>query len=78
MEDNKNCVILSKKEYDELRSHKSDDGYDWRFRNFRDSHVANLLDKDGNVVTYCHWNYVVPISKFNFEDLHSNILNALQ
>ena len=56
----------------------SDDGYDWRLRNFRDSHVANLLDKDGNIVTYCYWNYVVPISKFNFEDLHSNILNALQ
>lgn len=56
----------------------SDDGYDWRLRNFRDSHVANLLDKDGNVVTYCHWDYVVPISKFNFKDLNSNILNALQ
>ena len=54
------------------------DSYDWRLRNFRDSHVANLLDKDGNIVTYCYWNYVVPISKFNFEDLHSNILNALQ
>lgn len=56
----------------------SDDGYDWRLRNFRDNHEAYLLDKDGNIVTYCHWNYVVPISKFNFEDLHSSILNALQ
>lgn len=56
----------------------SDDGYDWRLRNFRDSHTANLLDKDGNIVTYCYWNYVVPISEFNFEDLHSNVLNALQ
>lgn len=56
----------------------SDDGYDWRLRNFRDSHAANLLDKDGNIVTYCYWNYVVPVSEFNFEDLHSNILNALQ
>lgn len=56
----------------------SDDGYDWRLRNFRDSHAANLLDKDGSIVTYCYWNYVVPISKFNFEDPHSNILNALQ
>lgn len=56
----------------------SDDGYDWRLRNFRDSHAANLLDKDGNIVTYCYWNYVVPISEFNFEDLHSNVLNALQ
>ena len=56
----------------------SDDGYDWRLRNFRDNHVANLLDESGNTVTYCHWNYVVPISKFNFEDLQSNILNALQ
>lgn len=56
----------------------SDDGYDWRLRNFRDSHAANLLDKDGNIVTYCYWNYVVPISEFNFEDLHSNVLNVLQ
>lgn len=30
------------------------------------------------IVTYCYWNYVVPISEFNFEDLHSNILNALR
>lgn len=56
----------------------SDDGYDWRLRNFRDNHAAYLLDGGGNIVTYCYWNYVVPISKFNFEDLHSNILNALQ
>lgn len=56
----------------------SDDGYDWRLRNFRDNHAAYLLDESGNTVTYRHWNYVVPISKFNFEDLQSNILNALQ
>lgn len=55
----------------------SDDGYDWRLRNFRDNHVAYLLDRSGNI-TFCHWNYVVPISKFNFEDLRSNIFNALQ
>ena len=30
------------------------------------------------IVTYCYWSYVVPIDKFNFEDMHSNILNALQ
>lgn len=56
----------------------SDDGYDWRLRNFRDNHAAYLLDESGNTVTYRHWNYVVPISKFNFEDLQSNIFNALQ
>nr|DAH69666.1 MAG TPA: hypothetical protein [Bacteriophage sp.] len=56
----------------------SDDGYDWRLRNFRDNHAAYLLDGGGNIVTYCYWNYVVPISKFNFEDPHSSILNALQ
>lgn len=56
----------------------SDDGYDWRLRNFHDNHSAYLLDESGNTVTYRHWNYVVPISKFNFEDLQSNILNALQ
>lgn len=56
----------------------SDDGYNWRLRNFRDNHAAYFLDGDGNTVTYCYWNYVVPISKFNFEDPHSNILNALQ
>lgn len=56
----------------------SDGGYDWRLRNFRDNHAAYLLDESGNTVTYRHWNYVVPISKFNFEDLQSNILNALQ
>lgn len=56
----------------------SDDGYDWRLRNFRDNHVAYLLDGGGNIVTYCYWNYIVPLSKFNFEDLHSNILNALR
>lgn len=56
----------------------SDDGYDWRLRNFHDNHAAYLLDESGNTVTYRHWNYVVPISKFNFEDLQSNILNALQ
>lgn len=56
----------------------SDDGYDWRLRNFRDNHAAYLLDEGGNIVTYCYWSYVVPIDKFNFEDMHSNILNALQ
>lgn len=56
----------------------SDDGYDWRLRNFRDNHVAYLLDGGGNIVTYCYWNYIVPLSKFNFEDLHSNILSALR
>jgi hypothetical protein len=56
----------------------SDDGYDWKLRGFRGNHVAYLLDKDGNIVTYCYWNYVVPISEFNFEDLHSNVLNTLQ
>lgn len=56
----------------------SDNGYDWRLRNFRDNHAAYLLDESGNTITYRHWNYVVPISKFNFEDLQSNILNALQ
>lgn len=56
----------------------SDDGYDWRLRNFRDNHAAYLLDEDGNIVTYRYWSYVVPIDKFNFDDTHSNILNALQ
>lgn len=28
----------------------SDDGYDWKLRGFRDSHAANLLDKDGNIL----------------------------
>ena len=56
----------------------SDDGYDWRLRNFRDNHAAYLLDEGGNILTYCYWSYVVPIDKFNFEDMHSNILNALQ
>ena len=56
----------------------SDDGYDWKLRNFRDNHAAYLLDRGGNIVTYCYWNYVVPIDKFNFEDPYSNILNALQ
>lgn len=28
----------------------SDDGYDWRLRNFRDNHVAYLLDEGGNKV----------------------------
>lgn len=32
----------------------------------------------GNIVTYCYWSYVVPIDKFNFDDTHSSILNALQ
>ena len=63
MKDNEKCVILSKKEY-----MVSDDGYDWRLRNFRDNHI----------VTYCYWSYVVPIDKFNFDDTHSSILNALQ
>ena len=56
----------------------SDDGYDWRLRNFRDNHTAYLLDEGGNIVTYCYWSYVVPIDKFNFDDTHSSILNALQ
>ena len=56
----------------------SDDGYDWRLRNFRDNHTAYLLDEGGNIVNYCYWSYVVPIDKFNFDDTHSNILNALQ
>lgn len=56
----------------------SDDGYDWRLRNFRDNHTAYLLDESGNIVTYCYWSYVVPIDKFNFDDTHSSILNALQ
>lgn len=56
----------------------SDDGYDWRLRNFRDNRSAYLLDGGGNIVTYCYWNYVVPLDKFNFEDLHSSILNALR
>lgn len=56
----------------------SDDGYDWKLRNFCDNHVAYLLDGDGNIVTYCYWSYIVPLNKFNFEDSHSNILNALQ
>ena len=56
----------------------SDDGYDWRLRNFRDNHAAYLLDENGNTVTHRHWNYVVPVSEFNFEDLQGNILNALQ
>lgn len=70
--------VLQEQTKDKAPVMVSDDGYDWRLRNFRDNHAAYLLDKDGNIVTYCHWNYVVPISKFNFEDLHSNILNALQ
>lgn len=131
MEDNKNCVILSKKEYDELRSRSntprlsividfnfykdgryyrsyfngecllfpskdkrnwddvyflkdkapvmvSDDGYNWKLRSFHDNHAAYLLDEDDNIVTYCYWSYVVPIDKFNFDDTHSSILNALQ
>lgn len=56
----------------------SDDGYDWRLRNFRDNHAAYLLDEGGNIVTCCYWRYVVPIDKFNFDDTHSSILNALQ
>lgn len=56
----------------------SNDGYDWRLRNFRDNHAAYLLDEGGNTVTYRYWSYVVPIDKFNFDDTHSNILNALQ
>lgn len=38
----------------------------------------DLLDEGGNIVTYCYWSYVVPIDKFNFDDTHSSILNALQ
>ena len=49
-----------------------------RLRNFRDNHTAYLLDEGGNIVTYCYWSYVVPADKFNFDDTHSNILNALQ
>lgn len=56
----------------------SDDGYDWKLRGFRDNHAAYLLDGGGNTVTYCYWNYVVPVDKFNFENPHSNILNTLQ
>ena len=56
----------------------SDDSYDWRLRNSRDNHTAYLLDEGGNIVTYCYWSYVVPIDKFNFDDTHSSILNALQ
>ena len=56
----------------------SDDGYNWRLRNFRDNHSAYLLDESGNIVTYCYWSYVVPIDRFDFDDTHSNILNALQ
>lgn len=56
----------------------SDDGYDWRLRNFRDNHTAYLLDEGGSIVIYCYWSYVVPIDKFNFDDTHSSILNALQ
>lgn len=55
----------------------SDDGYDWKLRSFHDNHAACLLDEDGNIVSYCHWVYVVPINKFNFEDIPSNIPNAL-
>lgn len=32
----------------------SNDGYDWRLRNFRDNHAAYFLDGDGNIVTYCY------------------------
>lgn len=55
----------------------SDDGYDWKLRNFCSNHIACLLNEDGNLVSYCHWEYVVPINKFNFEDIPSNIPNAL-
>lgn len=43
----------------------------------KDNHTACLLDEDGNMVSYCHWEYVVPINKFNFEDIPSNIPDAL-
>lgn len=56
----------------------SNNGYNWKLRSFHDNHTAYLLDEDGNIVSYCHWEYVVPIDKFNFDDTHSNILNALQ
>lgn len=56
----------------------SNNGYDWKLRNFHSNHSAYLLDENGDMVTCWYWNYVVPIDKFNFEDLHSNILNALQ
>lgn len=55
----------------------SDNGYNWKLRSFHDNHTACLLDEDGNIVSYCHWEYVVPINKFNFEDILSNIPNAL-
>lgn len=56
----------------------SNNGYNWKLRSFHDNHTACLLDEDGNIVSYCHWEYVVPINKFNFEDIPSNIPNALQ
>lgn len=55
----------------------SNNGYNWKLRGFRDNHAAYLLDEDGNIVSYCHWEYAVPIDKFNFENPHSNILNTL-
>ena len=56
----------------------SDNGYNWKLRSFHGNHTACLLDEDGNIVSYCHWEYIVPINKFNLENLQSNILNALQ
>lgn len=56
MEDNKNCVILSKKEYDELRSQSNiprlsiviDFNYRWRGKNI---HVGGTLDPSEKL--YC-------------------------
>lgn len=55
----------------------SNNGYNWKLRSFQDNHTACLLDEDGNTVSHCHWEYVVPINKFNFEDIPGNIPNAL-
>lgn len=54
MEDNKNCVILSKKEYDELRSQSNtprlsiviDFNYRWRDKNI---YVGGTLDPSGKL-----------------------------
>lgn len=85
---NGECLLFpskDKRDWDNVRFLKdkapvmvSDDGYDWRLRNFHDNHAAYLLDKGGNMGTYCYWSYVVPIDRFNFDDTHSNIFNALQ
>ena len=69
---NSKCLLFPSKD-----KRNWDDGYDWKLRSFHDNHTACLLDEDGNIVSYCHWEYVVPINKFNFEDIPSNIPNAL-